>query len=129
MTATFEEGETLRLYYDGVLLFSDGGSWLHPLFDLEEWLKRVAVDPGRLFLVDTVTGKAAACLVSRMKIRAVYAGIMSRLAADLFDRLGIDYRAGRLVDRIACKTEALLETVDDAEAAYRMLLERAGRSR
>ena len=60
MIDKLEDGETLRLYLDDELLFKSGGSWLHPLFDLEQHLRTVDVDRSRLTLIDTIVGKAAA---------------------------------------------------------------------
>ena len=124
----FAHDETLRVYYDGLLLFQSGSSWLHPLFELEDYLSGVNIDRRRLYLIDTITGKAAAILVKRMGIRSIYSGIMSRLARDLCERSGISYVAVRVVDRIDCKTESILEHLDDVEEAYDILAQRAGRS-
>jgi hypothetical protein len=127
VTDRLEGRETLRVYFDGTVLFSSEGKWLHPLFDLEEYLDSIDIDRNRLFLVDRVTGRAAALLVARMRIRRLSSGVLSRLAAVILDREGIEYRCDSLVDRIDCRTETLLESVDDAEAGYHLLAVRAGR--
>ena len=53
---------------------------------------------------------------------------MSRLAGRVCERNGITYSADELVDRIDCRTEAVLENVDDPDEAYRILSQRAGRA-
>ena len=119
--------ETLDVFFDGTKIFSSNGSWLHPLFELESFLAVVRLDRQRLFLVDTVMGKAAAILACRIGITDVYARVMSRLAADVFDDEAVRHRCVQLVDRIDCATEHVLLSIDDFDEAYGLLEERAGR--
>jgi len=121
----WSEAANLRLFSGVELVFSSTGRWLHPLFELEEFMKTAGLQPASLRLEDKIVGKAAAMLMLRMGFRTVHGATMSRLARDFFDRHGARYTYDRLVERIDCQTEALLADVDDLEHAYELLAERA----
>ncbi len=119
---------TFTAYFDGVPIFSSGDGWLHPLFELEEFLKPLGIDTSRVFVTDTIVGKAAAILLVRLGIRDVFAGILSDPAREYFESHNVAYAFGTKVERIECKTEELLGDVDDSGKAYAILEERAGRN-
>lgn len=122
-----EKRETLRAYCDGSVIFTDGGNWLYPLFDLERYLKEHSCENGSLVVEDTVVGKAAALLMLRMGVAEVRAGILSTLAARVFESANISYSYGELVEKIQCATEEILSAIDDTEEAYLILRKRAAR--
>ncbi len=122
--ATVKE-PTLTVLQDGVPVFTSYGTWLHPLFELDEYLADHPTQPGRLILQDKIIGKAAALLIHRLGFRTVKAGILSRPGEAFFQRCGIAYTYEQLVDRIHCQTESLLAQVEDPEEAYGMLKARA----
>ena len=98
------QAPTLIVLQDGTPIFTSYGKWLYPLFE-----------------------KAAALLIYRLGFRTVQAGILSRLGEAVLQHHGIAYTYEQLVDRIHCQTEELLATVEDPEAAYRLVQARAGR--
>ena len=118
---------SLIILRDGVPVFTSAGKWLHPLFELEDYLAEHGLAPGNLILQDKIIGKAAALLIHRLGFCTVESGILSRLGEAILQRHGITYSYEKLVDRIHCQTEALLAEVDDTEAAYRLVKERARR--
>ena len=118
---------TLTVCRNGTLIFTSNGKWLHPLFELEEYLANHAIEPDTLILQDKIIGKAAAVLIHRLGFRTVKAGILSRLGEAVLPRHGIVYTYEQLVDRIHCQTEELLAMVEDPEEAYRLVKVRAGR--
>ena len=120
-----EREDTLRVYRDGKVIFRSNGAWLHPLFELEDFLLSGDHDRSSLHLEDTVVGKAAAFLIWRLGIPSVKTGILSRLGAEVLETAGIAFKCDELVDRILCQTEQILAAVDDAEQAYEILKARA----
>jgi hypothetical protein len=118
---------TLTVFHNGTPIFTSHGNWLHPLFELAEYLAEHPIQPENLILQDKIIGKAAALLILRMGFQTVKAGILSRLGEVVFQRHGIAYTSAQLVDRIQCQTEELLATVDDPDEAYRLVKVRAGR--
>ena len=112
---------SLEVYDGDTLCFSSNGKWLHPLFELEQFLSESSLEPGRLSLKDTIIGRAAAVLIIRMGIGHVYGRILSRLALDTFISHGVNPEYGELVDRITCMTEDLLSADTDIESAYLLL--------
>jgi hypothetical protein len=118
---------TLTVLQDGMPIFSSFGKWLHPLFELEDYLAGHTFQPARLVLQDKIIGKAAALLIHRLGFRTVNAGILSRLGESVLQQYGIVYTYEQLVDRIHCQTEDLLANVEDPEEAYRLVKVRAGR--
>ena len=118
---------TLTVLHEGTPIFTSFGKWLHPLFELEEYLAEHPIQPENLILQDKIIGKAAALLIHRLGFRIVKAGVLSRLGEAVFHRYEIAYTYELLVDRIHCQTETLLADVEDPEEAYRLVMERAGR--
>jgi hypothetical protein len=88
---TTEKAPTLTVLYEGTPIFISHGKWLSPLFELEDYLAEHPIQPENLFLQDKIIGKAAALLIHRLGVRAVKAGILSRLGAAVLQRHGIAY--------------------------------------
>lgn len=110
-------------------LFESAGKWLHPLFELKEFLENNRqIDPGYLILRDRIIGRAAAFLIVQMGIKNVGAEIVSRRALSLFASKGLVPSAGTVVDKISCQTEDLLAGVEDFAEAWQLLSERRTRA-
>ena len=122
-------GTSLEFRVDGKVQFASDGKWLHPLFDLEQFLEERGVDGSRGEIRDKVVGRGSAFLIVRLGVRTVHAGLLSRLGRDVLDRAGAAVSWDTLVDEIACATEGLLRDVTDPEEAYRILALRAKRER
>jgi zinc transport system ATP-binding protein len=127
MDMTTKQEPTLTVLHESTPIFTSHGKWLHPLFELEEYLADHAFQPAQLLLQDKIIGKAAALLIHRLGFRTVKAGVLSRLGEAVLQRHAMAYTYERLVDRIHCQTEELLATVEDPEEAYRLVKVRAGR--
>jgi hypothetical protein len=115
---------SLELSVAGRTVFSSTGRWLHPLFELSDFLDRVHIDVSAAELRDKVVGRGSAFLIVRLGVRRVHAALLSRLGKDVLDRAGVAVAWDALVDRIACATESLLEGVTDADEAWRILSDR-----
>ena len=118
---------SLELFSDSQLVFSSAGKWLHPLFELEDFLAESGLDPAGLSLRDRVAGKAAALLIVRLGIRRVHAGVLSRLGKQVFEARQVEHTWDLLVERIDCHTETALARIDDPGEAYAWVRKRAGR--
>ena len=116
---------SLEFLIDGDVLFSSSGKWLHPLFDLERFLKTKGIDAGPGEIHDKVVGRGSAFLIVQLGIRRVHAGMLSRLGKDVLDRAGVVCSWDVLVDEIACRTEGILRYVTDPAEACAILAERA----
>jgi hypothetical protein len=121
-----EAAWTLRVWDGRDLVFSSGGHWLHPLFDLEARIADLG-DPARLRLEDRVTGRAAAFLVVRLGFRELHSHCLSDRAVPVLERAGVRTTCEARVPRIGCATEDLLAGVEDPEAAWALLAARRGR--
>lgn len=80
---------------------------------------------------DKVIGKAAALLMQKAKIAAVYAAVISEPACKVLKDAGIETEYGKLVARIhnrkgdgLCPMESAVLTITDADEAYRVLREK-----
>ena len=125
MTTMTGKETTLTVFCNGTPIFTSHGKWLHPLFELEDYLAEYAFQAENLILQDKIIGKAAALLIRRLRFRTVKAGILSSLGEAVFQRHGIVYTYEQLVDRIHCQTEEVLVTVEDPEEAYQLVKARA----
>ena len=116
---------TLRAFQGQQQVFSSVGKWLHPLFELEEFLAASSCAPESLRVEDKIVGKAAAMLLVRLGVRHITAGVLSELGRAVLERYGVRYSAGQIVERIDCRTESVLAEVEDPEQAYRIVRARA----
>ena len=129
--ATFDSMDnSLELRVGGRIVFASAGRWLHPLFELGDFLAAGGIDvsggidAAAAELCDKVVGRGSAFLIVRLGIRRVHAVLLSSLGKDVLDQAGVAITWDTLVDRIACATESLLDGVTDVDEAYRILLER-----
>ncbi|NBK23169.1 MAG: DUF1893 domain-containing protein, partial [Spirochaetia bacterium] len=120
-----KDGLTLCVYNNEELIFSDEGRWLTPLFALEKFLETYEGDRDNLFAHDTAAGKAAAILMVRMGIKRVHINLMSSLALSYYEDNGVVASYEKKIEKLACKTEALLEELTDSDEMYRILRMRA----
>ncbi|MGN0538447.1 MAG: DUF1893 domain-containing protein [Candidatus Fimenecus sp.] len=74
---------------------------------------------------DKVVGKAAAFLMEKAGISAVYAAVISEPAEDVLKAAGIEYQFAHLVPRIQnrkgdglCPMESAVMDIDNAESAF-----------
>ena len=118
---------TLELTINGEVLFTSGGKWLHPLFELEQFLKTRQIDLRSAEVRDKIVGRGSAFLIVRLGVRKVRAGVLSRLGKDVLDRAGAACSWESLVDQIQCRTEGLLKDTTDPEKAYEILAQLADR--
>lgn len=116
---------TLKVVSNSEVVFQSDKGWLHPLFELEEFLKSHPLDMYRAEVHDKVIGKAAAMLIARMGAGSAHGEVMSELACEVFQHAGIPHTFGKMVARIDCQTEELLQEINDLERAHHLLLERA----
>ncbi|HVP19159.1 MAG TPA: DUF1893 domain-containing protein [Spirochaetia bacterium] len=120
---------TLELIKDGEVLFASGGKWLHPLFELEQFLKTRRINPLEAEIRDKIVGRGSAFLILRLGFRTIHAGVLSRLGKEVLDRAGASCRWESLVDQIQCRTEGLLKDTTEPELAYKLLADLAARDR
>jgi zinc transport system ATP-binding protein len=121
------QAPTLTVFRNGTPIFTSHSKWLHPLFELEDYLAEHPIQPETPILQDKIIGKAAALLIHRLGFRTVKAGILSRLGEAVLQRYRIAYTYEQLVERIHCQTEELLAEVESPEEAYQLVKVRAGR--
>lgn len=109
-------------------IFSCSGSWLHPIFEFEEFLKRSREVSGTtysdLWVRDKVIGRAAALLFIRLGVKRVETPLISELAIEVLQYHGCTYRTDQVIPSIQCRTETLLVTTFDPEAAHSIIMER-----
>lgn len=124
---------TLEVYNGGTLIFKNSGKWLNPLFDLDDFLKNYSGDKSDLRAHDTAIGKAAAVLMSRMKIKHIQANLISDLALEYInfrnknasEKIEVHYSSK--VHRLLCATEEQLSSLSDEDEMYFLLRQRAKR--
>jgi zinc transport system ATP-binding protein len=120
---------SLEFIMDGQVLFSSTGKWLHPLFELEQFLKAREINASMGEIRDKVVGRGSAFLMVRLGVRTAHAGMLSRLGKDVLDHAGVACTWNVIVDEIECQTESILREVTDPEEAYPILAERARKAR
>jgi zinc transport system ATP-binding protein len=115
---------SLELRVGGEVVFTSSGKWLHPLFELSEFVGRSGIDAAAGKVRDKVVGRGSAFLIVRLGIRRVHAGLLSRLGLGVLEGAGVEVTWDTLVERIECATESLLQGITDGEEAYRLLASR-----
>ncbi|MDC7127281.1 MAG: DUF1893 domain-containing protein [Spirochaetales bacterium] len=122
------EGSSLCVYdKNNNIIFQNSGKWLHPLFDLEDFLAKSKLSAENLFLHDKIAGRAAASLIAKMGFKKCFIDLMSKHAIDVFENNNITYGYVDIVDKISCQTEKILDSSMDLETVYKILKERAGK--
>ena len=109
------------------IIFTSEGKWLHPLFELEDFLKENTYTPSELVLEDKIIGRGAAVLIARLGIRKCHGRLVSRKAFLISEREGLDLSWDTLVDALECQTEIALRDDMTLEESYEELARRAGR--
>ena len=122
------EGVSCRVFLGGVVIFESSSRWLHPLFELDEYLKKhCEIDPGDLFLADRIIGRAAALFFLHLRICRCAAPVVSERALPVLNAAGIDVEYEKTVPRLDCQTEDILAEESDGDRAWQLLKERARR--
>lgn len=127
MEPGFGDRISLEVRRDGAVIFQNGGHWLHPLLDLSESVENGQISMERAEVRDRIIGRAAALLIVRLGAARVHGDLMSELAVDVLQGVALPYSFAKLVSRIDCATEGILQGVDDPEEAYQIVCKRAGR--
>ena len=117
---------TLEVFLKDKLIFFSDKHWLHPLFELEQFIYKTDYKAPDLTAHDKIIGKAAALLLIHLGIGHVKGELMSKLGKEALDRYGVKNDYTNLVDRIICATEYLLKDEFDHVNAYSILKKRAG---
>jgi zinc transport system ATP-binding protein len=112
---------SLEVFRNGAMVFSSYGRWLHPLFELEEFLALHNLPATELAIRDKVVGRAAALLMVRLELGHVHARVLSRLGEEILTLYEVPHSYDTLVPRIACRTEDLLRDEHDPNAAYTVI--------
>ena len=112
---------TLELYHGEDLLFCSDGKWLYPLFELEKYLEKPGLEKGDLLVKDKIIGRAAALILVHLGIRNVRAGVLSKPGKDVLLNHDVTYSFEKLVERILCRTEKMLQNEINPEAGYKTI--------
>ncbi len=118
---------SLEVYRKGCLVFASEGKWLHPLFQLEEFMRRQGWNGGELVVHDKIVGRAAALLCVYLGVSEVVAELLSSKGQQVLEHHRVPYRYKALAERILCRTEELLAEELDPARAYAVLVALRGR--
>jgi hypothetical protein len=118
---------SLLVYHNRELIFYSDEKWLHPLLDLEAFLKRNHFNPQHLLVHDKIVGRAAALLIARLKIGRVKAEKLSIAGQAALEHFNIPYTYQELLNHVACETEKILLDELDPEKAHQLILGRITR--
>lgn len=123
-------GQNSLILYNkkGELLLRSSGKWLHPLFEVEDFLRTRNIEAKNLILHDKIAGHAAAALIIRMGFETCIINLISQPALDLFEKYNMDCTYTHLVKKIDCRTEDLITSSMDLDSIYKMIRRRAGYS-
>lgn len=116
-------GATFALVSDDEI-FSTDRRGIAPLLELAEEGKNLS----GFSAADKIVGKAAAMLYCYMEIQEVWAEVMSRAAAAVFEKYGVKYSCANLVDYIInrkgdgmCPMESTVADINSPAEAIRAL--------
>ncbi|MGM0508657.1 MAG: DUF1893 domain-containing protein [Fusobacteriota bacterium] len=120
--------ESLNVFYKGELIYISEKKWLHPLIDLENYLKENDnIKRENLYIKDKIIGRAAAFLLVKLGVKKVDTEVISELGKDIFEKFNIEYTYDELIDKINCKTENLLKDINKVDKAYEVIMGRVER--
>lgn len=113
--------------YQHQIVFTSDSHWLHPLFELADFLTEQQIPASELFLRDKIAGKAAACMIAYLGVRKCHIELISKRAVPVLEQAGIVYTYDRMVEQIECRTEFLITDDMTVGEAWLFLRKRAGR--
>ena len=121
--------KSLTVYKNKEIIYEHEGKWLHPLLDFEIFLqKHQKYEPSTLWVHDKVVGRASAMLNAHMGIKKVHAKLLSSLAIPIFEEHNISYIYDKLIEKLPCKTEALLLNITSLDEALKIVKQRANKN-
>ncbi len=112
---------SLEVFFKDQIIFYSDGKWLHPLFELEDFLSKSDYNPSTLLVKDKIIGRAAALILAHFGIKNVHAQILSSTGKDALELQGIKFKFNELVDRVICRTEKMLQEEHNPEVAYQLI--------
>ena len=118
---------SLIISYHDRIIFTSDSHWLHPLFELDDFLSKNPYTTSDLFLRDKIAGKAAACMIVRLGIRKCHIELISERAIPVFKKAGVECTYDTVVEQIECRTEYLITDDMSVDEAWLFLRKRAGR--
>ena len=107
------------------LIYQNNGSWLYPLFELEEFINENNIQTEQLFLKDKIIGAAAAVIIIKLGIKNCHGQLVSKLALPRLEKNNVKITWGKLTNRIDCKTEEIITNQLSISEAYNILVNRA----
>lgn len=126
-------GISLQVFANDELIYESSEKWLHPLFNLENFLQNNKKNYNSLESHDSAIGKAAAVLSIRCGIKKINAELISENALVYIDKynetlsddekIKITYK--NKVPKLLCATENQLENLFDSDEMYFLLRQRA----
>jgi hypothetical protein len=121
--------KSLIVYQNNKIIFEHEGKWLHPLLDFATFLKNhPEYEPANLRIIDKVVGRASAMLTAHMGIKNVHAQLLSSLSIPIFEEHQMSYTYDELIDKLPCKTEALLLNIKSLDEAHKIITNRANKN-
>eukprot|EP01065_Artemidia_motanka_P037001 TRINITY_DN45124_c0_g1_i1.p1 TRINITY_DN45124_c0_g1~~TRINITY_DN45124_c0_g1_i1.p1 ORF type:complete len:153 (+),score=38.74 TRINITY_DN45124_c0_g1_i1:44-460(+) len=118
---------TLLVRRADAVVFQSSGKWLHPIFELREWLLpegpsgQPRFPPESLAIRDKVVGRAAALLFLHTGIRQVHAVTLSKPGQAALVDAGVAPTYDSLIESVGCRTERMLADCADPAAACEIL--------
>ena len=118
---------SLFIRHQDSIIFTSDSRWLHPLFELAEFLSKNPFPVSDLFLHDKIAGKAAACMIVYLGIRRCHIELISERAIPVFEKAGVAFTYDTKIEHIDCRTEYLITDNMTVEEVWLFLRIRAGR--
>jgi zinc transport system ATP-binding protein len=118
---------SLIIRYQDSVIFTSDSHWLHPLFELSDFLSKNHFPASELFLCDKIAGKAAACMMIHLGIRKCHIELISERAIPVFENAGIGYTYDNIVEQLDCRTEYMITDSMSVDDAWLFLRKRAGK--
>lgn len=126
-TFIYHVERSLIIRYQDSIIFTSDSHWLHPLFELDDFLSKNTYPVAELFLQDKVAGKAAASMIVRLGIRTCHIELISERAIVVFEKAGVNLTYDTKVEQIDCRTEYMIADDMPVDDVWFFLRKRAGR--
>ena len=88
---------------NGKVLFTSFDRGIKPIFDLQNEINHNEIENS--FIADRVIGKAAALILSELKIKGIYSELISKDALNIFINNNIEVSYKKKVDKILNRTK------------------------
>jgi len=114
--------DSLQLFKNHKILFSNNEKGLVPLIEVYSFLTRYIQNKENLIIYDKVIGRASALILNKIGIKTIKTNLITEHALTYLESKGFQVESKKIIDKINSKIDIQLELYTDEEEALKYLM-------